>query len=163
MTQAAITLAYRRTSPIHIPRRDMVVSSADSVWLAVSIVESDHHNAQLLLLTGGVGGPALRMTIWPDDHGYIWDYGWLMRNCRHAIWSGFGAISTGNAGTFNIAIPLGTLACVPHRCRYAMQLDWSGGERSEAMCWGILHIRHAASATPAEVVLLTDNGVPILT
>ena len=63
--QYSFVLPYLRSTPIHIPRRDLVVGGADSVLLEVGVVESDDPSAQAIVLTGGIGGPALRMTVWP--------------------------------------------------------------------------------------------------
>lgn len=164
MTQSAITLAYKRTSPIRIPRRDLFVSASDSVWLEVSIVESDTPSAQLLTLTGGIGGPTLRLALWPDSIGYICDYGRHIPAAANTIFACDGTISATKAGTFDLRIPINTMANFPHRCRYAMQLRWGSGGHSEVLASGIMNIARIAAIGTIDVPLelLTDDGTPIL-
>ena len=38
MPTFAMTVPYLRTSPVHIPRRDLVLGRADSVFLRVTVV-----------------------------------------------------------------------------------------------------------------------------
>jgi hypothetical protein len=76
MTAQTLVLPYMRTSPVHIPCRDLVLGGADCLALEVSIVEADNPSAQALVLTGGIGGPALTMLVAPDYwHRNSWDYG----------------------------------------------------------------------------------------
>ena len=92
--QYSFVLPYLRSTPIHIPRRDLVVGGADSVLLEVGVVEFDNPSAQAIVLTGGIGGPALRMTVWPWSYvHWPWDYGRPSQpalhravvRCRHHI------------------------------------------------------------------------------
>jgi hypothetical protein len=81
------------------------------------------------------------------------------------LWSGTGTVDANSRGTFNVLIPLGTMAGWPRRCVYALQLDWSANTRSETLAQGALHVRGfaingGAVATPP---LLTDDSVPVLT
>ena len=41
MSSFAMTVPIARTSPIHIPRRDLVLGRADSLYLRVTVVDSD--------------------------------------------------------------------------------------------------------------------------
>jgi hypothetical protein len=158
--QYSFVLPYLRSSPIHLPRRDLVLAASDSVFLAVSIVESDDPAAQALVLTGGIGGPALRMTVWPDSNGWRSDYGmWWPANSQ-VLWSGVGTIDTNALGTFNVLIPLATMINWPARCAFAMQLDWQGNTRSETLAQGRLHVRSFAINGPSvpPIALTTDDG-----
>ena len=85
--QHSIYLPYRRTSPVHIPRSDLVLSSADSLLLTVVVVESDHPSAQTIVVSTNADGPAMQLVLWDDsNHRYGWggassygygaDYGW---------------------------------------------------------------------------------------
>lgn len=119
----AITVPYGRTSPLHIPRHDLVLSGADSLLLRVTIVDSDSATAQAIELTGGIGGPSLQMFVWPDTYYRTsWDYGAQPYCCPPTpIWSGAGVISDA-AGAFDITFPSGTMMCWPRRCGWCVQL-----------------------------------------
>ena len=82
-----------RTSPVHIPRRDLVLGRADSLFLRVTIISEDNACAQGLELSGGIGGPVLQMLVWPDHHHRTsWDYGaWNWTQCPQSVlWVGTG-------------------------------------------------------------------------
>jgi hypothetical protein len=161
--QQSFVVPYLRSSPIHIPRRDLVLAASDSVLLAVSIIESDDPAAEALVLTGGIGGPSLRMTVWHDTIGYQRDYGLWLPAMGRVLWSGVGTIDPNQAGTFNLLVPIATMTAWPLRCIYALQLDWDGNTRSETLSIGSLHVRLSAingafDAPP----LLTDDSIPVL-
>jgi hypothetical protein len=160
--QQSFVLPYLRSSPLHIPRRDLVLAASDSVWLNVSIVESDDPAAEALVLTGGIGGPSLRMTVWPDSGPCFPDYGMYLPAPGSVLWSGVGTISATELGTFDILVPLGTATTWPRRCIYALQLDWSGNTRSETLAMGALHVRiYAINSTLGMPRLMTDDYIPI--
>lgn len=174
--QQSFVVPYQRMSPIDIPRRDLVLAASDSVLLSVSVIESDDPAAEALVITGGVGAPTLRMTVWPDscDAGrnyggwfggaWVHDYGWGMPRAGTVLWSGVGTVDPDTLGTFDLLIPVATMSNWPRRCFYALQLDWSGGTRSETLAQGALHVRlMAAPPLPSEApALLTDDGIPVL-
>lgn len=163
--QYSFVLPYLRGTPIHIPRRDLVVGGADSVLLEIGVVESDNPWAQAIVLTGGIGGPALRMTVWPWSYArWPWDYG-RPAQPHSVLWSGAGTISRAKLGTFDLRIPLATAMSWPVRCIYALQLDWDAGTLSETLAQGAIHVRRATvvAAPFASLALLTDDGTPILT
>jgi hypothetical protein len=162
--QQTFVVPYQRTSPIHIPRRDLVLAASDSVLLAVSIIESDDPAAEALVITGGVGAPSLRMTVWPDNCGYFRDYGMWLPVMSAVLWTGVGIVDPDTVGTFDITIPIATMTNWPRRCVYALQLDWGGGASSETLAEGALHVRLTAAnaASIATPVLLTDDGIPVL-
>jgi hypothetical protein len=161
--QYSFVVPYLRSSPIHLPSRDIVVAASDSVLLSVSIIESDDPAAEALVLTGGIGGPTLRLTVWPDSTGWYCDYGVSTPQCGTVLWSGVGTISTTSRGTFDVLIPLATMANWPRRCVYALQLDWSGNTRSETLAQGHLHVRLFAinSSVAGTPRLRTDDYIPI--
>ena len=162
--QYSFVLPYLRSSPIHIPRRDLVLAASDSVWLTISIVESDDPSAEALVVTGGIGGPTLRMTVWPDCSGYFRDYGMPLPYAGTVLWSGTGTVDADSRGTFNVLIPIATAMNWPVRCVYAIQLDWSGNTRSETLAMGALHVRmNAINGTFTEQFLMTDDYIPVLT
>jgi hypothetical protein len=162
--QQSFVVPYLRSSPIHLPRRDLVLAAADSVLLSVSIIESDDPAAEALVITGGIGGPTLRMTVWPDNIGYYRDYGMWLPVMSSVLWSGTGTVDADTVGTFDLLIPVATMACWPPRCIYALQLDWSGATRSETLAQGSLHVRLTASPAGPFVApaLLTDDRIPVL-
>jgi len=160
MTSQTFILPYRRSSPVHVPRRDLVLAGTDSLALRVSIVESDHHAAQALELTGGIGGPALRVIVWRDGPQTAWDYGGVGTYTPEVLWTGTGTISD-EIGSFDVAIPQGTLVDFPRRCGFAIFLDWDGGLESEMLAQGALHVRHV-SGTPALTAEVITTDTPPL-
>ena len=166
----AITVPYNR-APNHVPRRDFVLGRADSLWLQVSIIERDDPDAEALTLTGGIGGPALRMAVWPvSDEPTSWDYGLPTPACGTLLWSGMGTISAAYPGTFDLVLPVGTMASWPRRVAYGLQLDWDSATGSELLCTGMMHVRRAqfGSAPPLSSLAtdssaaLTDDGNAML-
>ena len=95
MTQLAVTLPIDRVSPVRIPVRDLVLGGTDSLTLCVTVVECDNPDAPPIELTGGIGGPAVSLFVWPGGYGpgYGWggchDYGWG--------WHGGGVAGPGTA------------------------------------------------------------------
>jgi hypothetical protein len=167
MPSFAMTVPYMRTSPVHIPRRDLVLGRADSLFLRVTVVDSDSVCAQGIDLTGGIGGPVLQMLVWPDQHGRSsWDYGahWHWPQCPQTVlWVGTGVISDA-LGAFDISFPTATMAGWPRRCAYALQLDYDGGGGTDLLAEGRLHLRHSVPrSTGAPVIMLTDPTPPVLT
>lgn len=164
MTTQTLILPYLRTSPLYIPRRDLVLSAADSLTLRVTIVESDDPSAQALFLTGGLGGPAARLLIFSDRSGSWWgsdccdyDAPWWP---RRVLFTGAGTVSDA-VGSFDFILPAGTLASFPRRCGWAISLDFNGSE-SELLARGSLHVgREQGAAQFVEDALLTDAGDPV--
>jgi len=166
MAHFPLVIPYDR-APNHVPRRDLVLGGADSLWLEVSVIQYDDPSAEAITLTGGIGGPALRMAVWPvGDYPTSWDYGLPTPACGTILWSGNGTVSATQTGTFDMNIPVGTLAAWPSRVAYGLQLDWDGTTGSELLCAGILHVRRAQFGAPlndgAGSYLLTDNSIPVL-
>lgn len=163
MTLATLVLPYNRTSPVHIPCRDLVLGGADSLGLEVSIVESDNPSAAALVLTGGIGGPALTMLVAPDCwHRSSWDYGAPAIGPGTVIWSGQGTISATQPGTFEIHFNTATMARWPRRCIWIIQLDWNNSGDTQMLSYGHLHVTRSVQRLVQQTVLLTDDGLPIL-
>jgi hypothetical protein len=162
MTTQILILPYLRASLVHIPRRDLVLSSADSLTLRVTVVESDDPSAQALYLTGGIGGPSVRLLIWSEGGGRWWDYGApTFCHRRWMLWASAGVIADA-AGSFDISIPVRAMARWPRRCGWAVQLDFDGDSQSQMLAWGDLHV--AWSVPPVllgDIPILTDDGTPI--
>jgi hypothetical protein len=163
MPSFAMTVPYMRTSPIHIPRRDLVMGLADSLFLRVTVVDSDNPCAQGIELTGGIGGPTLQMLVWPD-HCYrtTWDYGALPQSPQSVLWSGMGVISDA-VGAFDISFATATMSSWPRRCAYALQLDWDGASSTSLLAEGHLHLSRSIPRSAAPVIMLTDPSQPVLT
>lgn len=180
--QHSITLPYRRTSPVHVPRSDLVLSAADSLLLTVVVVETDHPSAQAIVLHTDVDGPAMQLVLWDDaDYGYAWgDYqrafapGLLLRSTPGTPGSA--------AGSWDFHIPTGTFADFPLRCGWAILLLWASGAKSSVLGQGIASfLRPFFIGTPLTAIppdppipiippgaaphlaLTTDNLFPIIT
>jgi hypothetical protein len=165
MPSFAMTVPYMRTSPVHIPRRDLVLGRADSLFLRVTVVSEDSVCAQGIDLTGGIGGPALQMLVWPDHRRCTsWDYGAYWTQCPQTVlWAGEGVISDA-LGAFDISFPTATMAGWPRRCAYALQLDYGGGGGTDLLAEGRLHLSYSVPrAAAAPVIMLTDPTPPVLT
>lgn len=150
---------------MHMPKRDLVLAASDSLTLSVSIVESDDPSAEALYLTGGIGGPALHMSIWAMDRrrdfpGW-WDYGlgpWSAPRDAFLLACIEGTISTTEAGTFDLFIPAGSMIGWPPRCEYSMHLCW-GGDESDVLASGTLQVRFAHYRRRSVIPILLDDGV----
>jgi hypothetical protein len=185
--QQTIVLPYMRPSGTRSPRRDMVITRADSLSLTATIVESDDPSAQTLILTGGIGGPAAMLLIWPDyvpvpggssswGGGCGWDYGWGGQGwggqgwaAPHVpatiLWSGQGT-PTNATGSFDFFIPVGAMASFPHRCGWAIQLGWDGGLKGETLASGIMHVSGPAwglGPVFGDLLLWTTDGYEPIT
>ncbi|HEY2616152.1 MAG TPA: hypothetical protein VGI78_02330 [Acetobacteraceae bacterium] len=178
--QQTIFAPYLRTSPVHIPRRDLVLYSSDSLSLRVTVVESDNPAAAQLVLTGGIGGPVAQLVIWANYHlfagqygsyGYSYSYGWGYDYGRPptpdgtVLWSSAGVPQIG-LGSFDFFIPADTLMSFPQRCSWGVQLNWTG-QKSDLLYHGTMNIhggaRFGAITVPAdEQYLLTDDYIPVL-
>lgn len=147
--QHEITLPYRRTSPVRVPRSDLVLSSADSLLLTVTVVERDHPSAQTLILSTDVDGPAMQLVLWDDaDYGYAWgDYqrAWAPGTLLQSIPGTPGSA----AGSYEFHIPTGTFADFPLRCGWAVLLLWANGAKSSVLGQGIANfLRPYFTGTP---------------
>ena len=163
MASFAMTVPYMRTSPVHIPRHDLVLGSADSLLLRVTVVDADNVCAQALELTGGLGGPALQMLVWPDTYYRTsWDYGARPHCPPPPIWTGLGVISDAVVA-FDITFPTNTMASWPRRCAYALQLDWDSGSGASLLTDGHIHLRPSVARTVQPVIMLTDPDPAVLT
>ena len=172
MTTFAITLPLDRTSPVHIPTRDLVLGGTDSGTLLVSVVDRDNADALPIALSGGIGGPAVSLFVWPGGYRWGWggchDYGWGWHGGGVAgpgtvLWSATGTVYDTATGTFLITIPAGTMGTWPRRCRWAIFLDTDGGGTAELLAEGHLHVRPMVSRAIAPLILLTDPTPPVLT
>ena len=116
-------------------------------------------------LTGGIGGPACMIVVWPNRHWGGWDYGWggcwgaQFAGPTTTLWTGVGTIDPTIPGSFDILIPAGAMATWPLRCRWAVLFDWNGGGNAEMLAEGHLHIRPMVSRSIVPVIMLTDNPV----
>lgn len=168
MPQQQVFLPYLRGSPIHIPRRDLVVASSDSLTLLVTVVESDDPTAKRIDLTGGLGGPVARLCVWSlRGHGYAWwDYGAAWCDSSRLIGSADGTISATEPGSWDFFIPAGNIGgpnWMPPRCGWSFHLVFDDQQQSEMLAHGIMQIRWGARSMVPLVPLLTDDGTPVLT
>lgn len=172
MTTFTLTLPLDRVSPVRVPTRDLVLGGTDSLTLLISVVDRDSPDAPPIELTGGIGGPAVSLFVWPDGYGHGWggchDYGWGWYGGGVAgpgtvLWSGVGTISDVTSGTFSIFLPAGTMGRWPRRCRWAVFFDADGGGEAELLAEGHLHVRPMVSRAITPVILLTDPNPAVLT
>ena len=176
MTAYSLTLPLDRVSPVRIPIRDIVLGGTDSLTLTVSIVDRDSSDAAPIEVTGGIGGPAVTMFVWPDGHergyggwngwGGCQDYGWGWYGGGTApapIWTGVGGIADAASAAFAILIPAGTMTAWPLRSRWAIYFDADGGGTAELLAEGRLHVRPMVSRGITPVIMLTDPNPAVLT
>jgi hypothetical protein len=163
MSSFGMTVPYMRTSPVHIPRRDFVLGLADSLYLRITVVDSDNPCAQGIELSGGIGGPMLQMLVWPDRcYRTSWDYGALPQGPQSVLWVGTGVISDA-VGAFDLSFPTATMSSWPRRCAYAIQLDWDGSTGTSLLAEGHLHLARSVPRIAAPVIMATDISQPVLT
>ena len=168
MTQQAITLPYLRTSPLHIPRRDLVLSAADSLLLTVTVVESDHPNAQLLIQNTDENGPSMQLILWEDSDA--WN-GWCDYRRPSSIY-GTPLLSMsgqpGDPGSWDFHIPTGSFADLPLRCGWSVLLTWDNGTsapngpKSSILAQGVMNVlRPVLSGVPiSELIPIIPPIVP---
>lgn len=163
-----IILPYDRRSLIHIPRRNIVLSSGDSITLRVTIIESDDPNAMLLEVSGGIGGPMVHLRVWaPDSHGGVSDWGYWCDYSRPFSAGGVSLLDVDGVisaapGSFDFIVPAGTMAAWPRRCFWSISLNFDGGNKSEALADGTLQVRRSGvNPATTSIAILTDDGVPI--
>jgi hypothetical protein len=186
--QQTITLPYLRTSPVHIPRRDLVLSASDSLSLSVIVVESDDPSAQALILNTDINGPAMQLVIWDDsDRPNGWcDYQRPGSVYGTVLQSVIGKPG-GAAGSWDFHLDTGAFSRgaswwnFPVRCGWSVLLLWNNGARSSVLAQGIMNILPPfvtgvpltaippdpvppiiPSGAPAFLWLTTDGGVPIV-
>lgn len=182
--QQTITLPYLRTSPVHVPRRDLVLSASDSLLLNVAVVESDRPSAQALILTTDADGPSMQLVIWHERHaheGIWWDYGHPYSPCGTVLQSVIG-VPGAAIGSWDFHIPTGTFHDFPRRCGWSVLLLWDNGLKSEVLAQGIMNfLRPFVTGVPLSAIppvtgppfippgapsllrLLTDDRHPIIT
>ena len=143
MTKLAITLPLTNVSPLYIPRRDLVLSSADSLSIAVTVLSTDDTDPAFVTLANGY---ALRMAIWRDAGGahswWHWDYGHPCFDTHDLLWTGDG-VPTAVFGQFSILIPPGTMHDWPRRCGFSIALTSFDGGEIDTLCRGTLQVRRA--------------------
>jgi hypothetical protein len=163
MPSFAMTVPYMRTSPLHIPRRDLVLAAADSLFLRVTVVDSDNPCAQAIELTGGIGGPAAQFIVWADAPGrYHDDYGTMLPVSGQVL-ANVAGVPGDALGSFDFAFTSGTMANWPRRTRWCVQLNYDT-QGAEVLAAGSLHVRMLGTAYAFIAPLLeTDDYIPIHT
>ena len=144
--QQTIYLPYFRPSAVHIPRRDVVLSRADSLFLRAIVVERDHPNATALdiVATGEQSDtqtyPAATLVIWGGDYGcHCCDYDRPYSPLGRELWRGVGVPGPAD-GSFDFHFPAGTLSGLPLRCDWGIVLTWEAGGKDEMLARGKLHV-----------------------
>lgn len=163
MPSFAMTVPYMRTSPLHIPRRDFVLAAADSLFLRVTVVDSDNPCAQALDVTGGIGGPAAQFLVWSDAPGQFHDDYGTMLPVSGQVLANVAGVPGDALGSFDFSLPSGTMASWPRRCRWCVQLNYDTTSADVLMA-GAIHVRMLGTAFGHSVPLLeTDDYIPIHT
>lgn len=159
--QQSLTLPYLRTSPVHVPRRDLVLSVSDSLLLNVAVVERDHPSAQSLILTTDACGPSMQLVLWneSDQWNTCCDYerpGTVYGTVLHSL-SG----RPGDAvGSWCFDLPTGTFANFPRRCGWTILLLWNEGTSSSVLGQGIMSfLRPFVQGVPLTAIP-PDPGIP---
>lgn len=182
--QQTITLPYLRTSPVHVPRRDLVLSASDSLLLSVAVVESDRPSAQALILTTDADGPSMQLVIWEESSArgsWWWDYGHPYSPHGTVLQSVIG-VPGAAIGSWDFHIPTGIFHDFPLRCGWSVLLLWDEGLKSEVLAQGIMSfLRPFVTGVPISAIppiipppfippgappllrLLTDDLHPIIT
>ena len=163
MPSMAMTVPYMRTSPLHIPRRDLVLAAADSLYLRVTVVDSADPCAQAIEVTGGLGGPAAQFTVWADVPGQYWhEYG-MWHPVTGQLLASIPGVASDALGAFDFTFPSGTMSLWPRRCIWAVHLSYDT-QGAETLMSGILHIRLGGAVFQLPPTsLLTDDTIPITT
>jgi hypothetical protein len=163
MPSLAMTVPYLRTSPLHIPRRDLVLAAADSLFLRVTIVDSDTPCAQAIELSGGIGGAGAQFIVWADmPEQHFWDYGTAIPVTGQLLSSVAGTLSDA-LGAFDFSLPSGTMSTWPRRCGWCVQLNYDT-TGAQVLMSGRLHMRRLGTAYLAVTpILMTDDFIPIHT
>lgn len=185
--QYAITLPYLRTSPVHIPRRDLVLSASDSLLLTVTVVETDNPSAQALILSTDINGPAMQLVIWRDSDAWnTWCDYQRPGSVYGTVLQSISGKPGGAAGSWDFHLPTGSFSTgtfrgFPLRCGWTILLLWDNGAKSSVLGQGVMNILPPfvqgvpLAAIPPDPVppiippvapsflwLLTDDNRPIL-
>ena len=162
MPSLALVAPYIRTSMLHIPRRDMVLAAADSLFLRVVVVDTDTPCAQMLELSGGLGGTSAQLLVWSDSAGFIEDYGMLLPSRGQLLLNAPGKPLVGT-GAFDWALASGTMQDWPPRCVWSMQIGYGTGG-AEVLLQGRIHVRPFGMRFKGNLVpLLTSDRIPVKT
>jgi hypothetical protein len=163
MTAQSFVVPLLRSSPVHIPRRDLVLAASDSLALRVQIMLSDNPTADPVTLTGGMGGSALRMVVWRDHPGHAWDYGAPQPQPGEIIWSGAGVIASDAEGAFDVTIPAMTMSGWPRRSGFLLAFDQDGGLASDVLAQGRLHLMPTTSGPVSTAEGITTDALQPIT
>jgi hypothetical protein len=161
MTTQSMTLAVQRRSPIHIPRRDLVLSGADTLRLTVHLRESDTPGAAPVGMVGL--GPRLRLALGTMGPIWSWDYGYTPSPAltyRSLLWAGFGVASLTEDGRVDIDVPRGALGDACGRLWWMLQLDY--GRSLTLLAHGVAQVLPAPPLGDDLTPLLADDRTPIL-
>lgn len=159
MSALAITTPWTRTSPLYIPRRDLVSDASDSLTLTVTLLESDDPDAVAADLITGPTFPQFTLTIWRLRPDYrMWDYGAgaLAIDTRSILWLDYGVIDAIVPGTVSFVLPLGTMSGWPERCGWAVRVAHDTILQDTIML-GTLHLRGVSSLASSDFQLNTSN------
>lgn len=157
MTVLAMTLPLARATPMHVPRRDIVIDGTDDLTLQLTLLASDDPGAAPLDLAGI--GPVVRMLLWSRPP--TWDYG-LGWSAGAVFASALATIPAGTSGRADIRLARGFGRRRGLRLGWSLQLDYLGD--LSTLCQGALHRRPggAALTQAAGFDLLDDAGQTLL-
>jgi hypothetical protein len=143
MTTFAMTLPLARMTPLHMPRRDLVLDASDDLLLQLTLAASDVPAAAPLNLSGV--GPVVRFLIW---YGSLsWDYGRGWANGGAVLSSTTAVIAPGTAaaGRADVTLARGYGTGWGQRLGWSVQLDLGGA--LSTLAYGALHLHRASAAT----------------
>jgi len=161
----SVTLPYMRTSPVHLPRRDLVLSAADSLLLSVTVVESDRPSAQALILATDANGPAMQLVLWEEalypGHGWCCDYQRPGPVHGMVLASVIGRPGSA-AGSWDFELPTGTFANMPLRVGWSILLLWNNGTASSVLAQGVINVlRPFVTGVPLTAIPPDPNIPPV--
>lgn len=163
MTILAMMLPLARISPLHTPRRDIVLAGGDGLRLQLTIIERDAPDAPVLNLSAI--GPRVRLLVGRSAGSGVgwWDYGWV-RDSGALLATATGVVVDGVAGRVDLVLPRLVAEC-PRRLWWLVQLDYL--DDIATIAGGIINVGPAASGVASwpetALDLLTDDYVPIET
>jgi hypothetical protein len=160
MTALSFIVPYQRVSPLYLPRRDLVLDAADSLSLAVTVIETDAPDAALIDLATGPTFPTFTLQVWPDSAWFLWDYGAANTTSARLVLEEVEGEISSRPGTIEFTLEATTLANWPMRCGFSIRMDHDT-TLSETLMAGTLHVRGGGMTAQSGIFTL-DGRLGVL-